>query len=78
MRTPVRFSAGRLPATTPTGWPTTRCATLWTTNESGGSETVLDADTGQVRGTVPVGGDAGDVAYDPTLPLTQFVQIGFA
>jgi len=34
-----------------------RHRTVWTTNEAGGSETVLDATTG-------VGGDAGNVAYD--------------
>ncbi|MGW3094875.1 hypothetical protein ACWDCC_15625 [Streptomyces sp. NPDC001102] len=39
--------------------------TVWTTNESGGSETVIDADSGTVRGTVAVGGEAGNVAYDP-------------
>jgi DNA-binding beta-propeller fold protein YncE len=39
--------------------------TVWTTNESSGSETVVDADTGQVRGTVSVGGEAGNVVYDP-------------
>ncbi len=40
-------------------------ATVWTTNETGGSETVIDAATHQVRGTVDLGGDAGNVAYDP-------------
>ncbi|MGH3802492.1 MAG: YncE family protein [Pseudonocardiaceae bacterium] len=40
-------------------------ATVWTTNETGGSETVIDATTHQVRGTVELGGDAGNVAYDP-------------
>ncbi len=39
--------------------------TVWTTNETGGSETVIDATTRQVRGTVELGGDAGNVAYDP-------------
>ena len=41
--------------------------TLWTTNESGGSETVIDAVTGARRGTVRFGGQAvaGNVAYDP-------------
>ncbi|MFF4041223.1 YncE family protein [Streptomyces sp. NPDC001816] len=37
--------------------------TVWTTNESGGSETITDAATGASRGTVTLG---GDVAYDPT------------
>jgi len=41
-------------------------ATIWTTNESGGSETVIDAATGRVRGTVKLGGEAGNVVYDPT------------
>jgi DNA-binding beta-propeller fold protein YncE len=40
-------------------------ATVWTTNESGGSETIIDAATYQVRGTVDLGGEAGNVAYDP-------------
>ena len=39
--------------------------TIWATNETGGSETVLDTATLQVRGTVEVGGQAGNVAYDP-------------
>ena len=41
-------------------------ATVWTTNESGGSETILDATTAAVRGTVPLGGEAGNVYYDAT------------
>jgi hypothetical protein len=36
------------------------------TNETGGSETVVDAATGAPKGTVDLGGDAGNVAYDPT------------
>jgi DNA-binding beta-propeller fold protein YncE len=40
--------------------------TVWTTNETGGSETILDATTAKPRGTVDVGGEAGNVAYDPT------------
>ncbi|MGD3111155.1 hypothetical protein [Streptomyces sp. YGL11-2] len=39
---------------------------VWTTNESGGSETVVDAATGAPRGTVDLGGEAGNVGYDPT------------
>lgn len=39
--------------------------TVWTTNESGGTETVLDATSLQHRGTVEVGGEVGNVAYDP-------------
>jgi DNA-binding beta-propeller fold protein YncE len=42
-----------------------RRGTIWTTNESGGSETVIDAATGTVRGTVDLGGNVGNVAYDP-------------
>jgi len=38
---------------------------LWVSNETGGSETVVDAGTGRVVGTVPLGGDAGNVAFDP-------------
>lgn len=43
-------------------------ATVWVTNETGGSETVVDAGTGYVRGTVMLGGDAGNVAVDPAGP----------
>jgi DNA-binding beta-propeller fold protein YncE len=39
--------------------------TIWTTNESGGSETIIDAAAGASRGTVRLGGEAGNVAYDP-------------
>src|SRR5262245_49989929 len=49
----------------PTGWPTTR-RTVWTTNESAGTETVIDADTGAVRATVRLGGEVGNVVYDPS------------
>src|SRR5262245_41488504 len=38
--------------------------TVWTTNESAGTETVIDADTGAVRTTVPLGGEVGNVVYD--------------
>jgi DNA-binding beta-propeller fold protein YncE len=38
---------------------------IWTTNEAGGTETVTNAATGTVRGTVILGGEAGNVAYDP-------------
>src|SRR5207247_590948 len=40
---------------------------IWTTNESGGSETVINADTNKVRGTVDLrGGDGPDApAYAP-------------
>ena len=37
---------------------------VWTTNESAGTETVVDADTGTVRATVPLGGEVGNVVYD--------------
>lgn len=40
-----------------------RRGAVWTTNETGGSETVIDAATGAVRGTVEMGGDVGNVAY---------------
>jgi DNA-binding beta-propeller fold protein YncE len=39
---------------------------VWTTNEAGGSETVIGAADGAVRGTVQLGGEAGNVAYDAT------------
>ncbi|MBB5159057.1 YncE family protein [Saccharopolyspora phatthalungensis] len=38
---------------------------VWTTNEKGGSETVIDAVSGAVRGTVALGAEVGNVAYDP-------------
>lgn len=37
---------------------------VWTTNESAGTETVADADTGAIRGTVPLGGEVGNIVYD--------------
>jgi DNA-binding beta-propeller fold protein YncE len=37
---------------------------VWTTNETGGSETVIGAADGAVRGTVEMGGEAGNVAYN--------------
>jgi DNA-binding beta-propeller fold protein YncE len=42
---------------------------VWTTNEAGGSETVLNADTAAVRATVPLGGEVGNVYYDATSRL---------
>jgi DNA-binding beta-propeller fold protein YncE len=38
--------------------------TIWTTNETGGTETVIDATTGAARGSVQLGGEAGNNAYD--------------
>lgn len=38
---------------------------VWTTNETGGSESVIDAATFGVRGTVELGGEVGNVVYDP-------------
>jgi outer membrane protein assembly factor BamB len=38
---------------------------LWISNESGGTETVIDAATGHTAGTVELGGEAGNVRYDP-------------
>lgn len=35
---------------------------IWTTNETGGTETVVDAGTLQPRGTVELGGQVGNVA----------------
>nr|WP_308188323.1 YncE family protein [Nocardia australiensis] len=40
---------------------------VWTTNERAGTETVIDADTGNVRGTVSLGGEVGNVVYDPAI-----------
>ena len=68
----INEGTGRILGKSPTGAhpdglaydPSNR--TLWTTNESGGSETVIDAVTGARRGTVHLGGGvAGNVAYDP-------------
>src|SRR5262245_41366829 len=41
--------------------------TVWTTNESAGTETVIDATTGAVQATVPLGGEVGNVVYDSFL-----------
>lgn len=64
--------SGQILSRTPTGeypdglaYDPTRNA-VWTTNESGGSETVIDAATGADRGTVQLGGEAGNNAYDPS------------
>ena len=37
---------------------------IWTTNETGGTETVVDAATLQPKGTVALGGEVGNVGYD--------------
>jgi DNA-binding beta-propeller fold protein YncE len=37
---------------------------IWTTNESAGTETVADADTGAIRATVPSGGEVGNIEYN--------------
>ena len=37
---------------------------IWTTNETGGTETVVDAATLQPKGTVALGGKVGNVSYD--------------
>jgi DNA-binding beta-propeller fold protein YncE len=42
-----------------------RRAAIWTTNETGGTETVIDAATGNGRGSVELGGEVGNVVYDP-------------
>jgi DNA-binding beta-propeller fold protein YncE len=39
---------------------------IWTTNETGGTETVVDAEDAKVRGSVDLGGEVGNVVYDPT------------
>ncbi|ABL81049.1 MULTISPECIES: YncE family protein [unclassified Nocardioides] len=39
--------------------------TVWTTNEDAGTETVVDAKTLDVRGSVELGDSVGNVAYDP-------------
>ena len=38
---------------------------VWVSDEFGGAETVLDAATGQPVASVPLGGEAGNVRYDP-------------
>jgi DNA-binding beta-propeller fold protein YncE len=40
---------------------------VWTTNESAGTDTVIDAETGAVRATVPLGGEVGNVVFDTFL-----------
>ena len=37
---------------------------IWTTNETGGTETVINATTMAPRGTVDLGGEVGNVGYD--------------
>jgi DNA-binding beta-propeller fold protein YncE len=37
---------------------------IWESNESGGTETVVDAATLQPKGTVALGGEVGNVGYD--------------
>jgi DNA-binding beta-propeller fold protein YncE len=37
---------------------------IWTTNETAGTETVVDAGTLQPRGTVDLGGQVGNIGYD--------------
>jgi hypothetical protein len=68
----INEGTGRVLGQTPTGAYPDGLAydpandTIWTTNESGGSETVIDAATGARRGAVRLGGVvAGNVAYDP-------------
>jgi DNA-binding beta-propeller fold protein YncE len=39
--------------------------TIWTTNETAGTETVVDPATIQQRGAVDLGGEVGNVGYDP-------------
>ncbi|HYZ67161.1 MAG TPA: YncE family protein [Mycobacterium sp.] len=39
---------------------------VWTTNETAGTETVVDAATLQPRGTIDLGGEVGNVNYDST------------
>jgi DNA-binding beta-propeller fold protein YncE len=38
---------------------------IWTTNETAGTETIIDAATLAPRGTVDLGGEVGNVGYDP-------------
>jgi DNA-binding beta-propeller fold protein YncE len=68
----INEGTGRILGQTPTGAYPDGLAydpangTIWATNESGGSETIIDAATGARRGTVRLGGVvAGNVAYDP-------------
>ena len=68
----INEGTGRILGRTPTGAYPDGLAydpanhTIWTTNESDGSETIIDAVTGAPRGTVRLGGNtAGNVAYDP-------------
>jgi len=66
MRPAARSCDGHRPASTPTGIAyAATTGQLWVSNETGGSETVVDAGTGRVVGTVPLGGGAGNLAFDP-------------
>jgi hypothetical protein len=62
---------GAVPTRTPSGeYPDglaydPRRAAIWTTNETSGSETVIDAVTGAVRGTVALGAEAGNDPLNP-------------
>ncbi|WP_240163224.1 hypothetical protein [Mycolicibacterium sphagni] len=40
---------------------------MWTTNENRGTETVIDAGSAAARGTVDLGGEVGNVGYDPAI-----------
>jgi hypothetical protein len=42
---------------------------IWTTNESAGTETIVDANTMRPRETVDLGGEVRNVAYDPISDL---------
>jgi DNA-binding beta-propeller fold protein YncE len=68
----INEGTGRILGSTPTGAYPDGLAydaanhTIWTTNESGASETIINAATGASHGTVHLGGSvAGNVAYDP-------------
>jgi DNA-binding beta-propeller fold protein YncE len=43
-----------------------RRSAVWTTNETGGTETVVDTDAVKVRGNIDMGGEVGNVVYDAT------------
>lgn len=51
---------------------------VWVSNETGGTETAVDGNSGQLAGTVELGGEAGNVAFDAGAagaPATLLVDV---
>jgi DNA-binding beta-propeller fold protein YncE len=45
----------------------THRSAIWTTNETGGTESVFDATSLRLQGSVDLGGEVGNVAYEPAI-----------